>query len=500
MTAPVSCVLYARVSTDRQAEKDLSLPAQLEAMREHARRLGWTVAEEVLEPGASAKTADRPALQQLLSRIRSGELTVGAVLVHKLDRFARNVYDHATIKALLLKHGVRLASVVENIDDTVSGELVEHIMAAIAQFYSGNLSQETKKGMRQKVLAGGWPHKPPRGYVTVRQDGRSRIEIHPRIGPLVRQAFELYATGLYSIEMVADRLRADGLVTASGNRLSKAHLHRILTNHFYVGRVRWQGLDVEAKHPSLVTPQLFAKVQDAIAKRFKAVKSRSAVAGLPLRRLAICARCRGRMTGEWHGRWAYYRCSRRSYRRDLCDSRMCSAKMVHEDLKRVCCQVQITRARAQQIKRAAEAIVAKRTGSHMRSRMEQEGINLQREESQLARAFVAGDVEAARYREQAEDIRRRRESLDDRSAEASGNSRQVLAAVAHRLEIATALWDLYANFDERRGVDLLRTVFKSLVMDARGLTGYVLNPPFDGLVTDALSPDNAARALLDAPT
>ena len=159
----MNCAVYARVSTEKQAEKELSIPAQLQAMHDYARQRGWVIVEEFLEPGVSARTTGRPALQALLSRCKSADGRLDVVLVHKIDRLARNVYDHATIRALLQAHSIKLASVVENMDDSVSGQLVENIMASIAQFYSGNLSEEVKKGMRQKVLKGGWPHLPPRG-------------------------------------------------------------------------------------------------------------------------------------------------------------------------------------------------------------------------------------------------------------------------------------------------------------------------------------------------
>src|SRR5437868_6334935 len=105
----MNCVLYARVSTDKQAEKDLSIPAQLQAMRDYAHQRRWRVTAEFTEPGASARTADRPALQELLASVRDGNRRPNVVLVHKIDRLARNVYDHATIKALLKQHDVQLA-------------------------------------------------------------------------------------------------------------------------------------------------------------------------------------------------------------------------------------------------------------------------------------------------------------------------------------------------------------------------------------------------------
>src|SRR5258708_26214113 len=119
----MNCMLYARVSTDKQADKELSIPAQLQAMRDYAHQRDWAIVEEFLEPGASARTAERPELQRLLARCRVDDKP-DVVLVHKIDRLARNVFDHATIRALLKQHGIRLASVVENVDESVSGELV----------------------------------------------------------------------------------------------------------------------------------------------------------------------------------------------------------------------------------------------------------------------------------------------------------------------------------------------------------------------------------------
>ena len=198
--------------------------------------------------------------------MRDSIAKIDVVLVHKIDRLARNVYDHATIRTLLKQRGIRLASVVENVDDSITGQLVENIMASIAQFYSANLGDEARKGMRQKVLKGGWPHKAPRGYATVRnEDGRSsRLELHRRDSALMRNAFELYATGHYSVKTLAQRLADDGLTAKSGRPVAASYLRRLLANPFYAGRIRWGGLDVAGAHPPLVSSELFEKVQAVI--------------------------------------------------------------------------------------------------------------------------------------------------------------------------------------------------------------------------------------------
>ena len=161
------CVIYLRVSTKEQAEKDLteegfSIAAQREVCVRRIRDEGWELADEYVDKGESARTADRPRLRAMLARIGE-ESDVEAVVVHKIDRLARNMEDHIAIRALLRRRGVALVSVTENLDDTASGRLVEGIHALMAEFYSANLAAEVRKGMGQKAKLGGYPHKAPLG-------------------------------------------------------------------------------------------------------------------------------------------------------------------------------------------------------------------------------------------------------------------------------------------------------------------------------------------------
>src|SRR5436309_8148534 len=141
-------------------------------------------------------------IKAMLRRI--GEGGIGAVVVHKIDRLARSIEDHVAIRAALRRHGTQLVSVTENIEETASGRLVEGIHALMAEFYSANLSSEIRRGMGQKAKMGGWPHAAPLGYLNVREpiDGRlvAHIVADPERAPHVTAAFELYATGEWTVE------------------------------------------------------------------------------------------------------------------------------------------------------------------------------------------------------------------------------------------------------------------------------------------------------------
>lgn len=333
----MQCLIYVRVSTDKQASRDLSLPAQLQACRAYAAEQQWSVEEVFVEEGVSGRSTNRPALRQLLRRCRRKHSGIEVVLVHKVDRLARNLTDHAMIRALLKKRGIRLVSVQEHFEDSISGQLVENIMAVLADFYSANLSEEVLKGMRQKARTGGWPHRPPRGYQTVTDvTGRREIQIDPVEGPLVLKLFELYASGQWSLRPLAVEMARRGLRTASGHQLASGHLRALLSNPFYQGRIVWSDLDVAGQHPALISPTLFERVRLVLADRHRVRPQRRTMPGFPLRGFAQCGTCGGNMMAERHGRFGYYRCGRQQYRHDLCDARFCPADQVHADLRRIC--------------------------------------------------------------------------------------------------------------------------------------------------------------------
>ena len=169
----MNCLLYARVSTDKQAQKELSIPAQLETMTQYARKSGWKVVGRYVDRGESARTTNRPELKRLIQHCRENK-GVDLVLVHKIDRLARNLIDYATIKAILKQKGIRLVSVSEPFDDNSIGHLLENIIASISEWYSANLGDEIRKANLAKLKRGEWPHKPPVGYKSVKgENGRA---------------------------------------------------------------------------------------------------------------------------------------------------------------------------------------------------------------------------------------------------------------------------------------------------------------------------------------
>ena len=229
--------------------------------------------DEYADRGESARTADRPALKAMLARIAE-EHDVDAVVVHKIDRLARNMEDHVAIRALLRRKDVALVSVTENVEETASGRLVEGIHALMAEFYSANLAAEIKKGLTQKAKMGGFPHGAPLGYVNLREviGGRQVAHIVPDAerASLITAAFDSYATGEWTLQRLAGELAHRGL-TNRGRRdrepkaLTWQGLAKILANPVYVGIVEWNGVEYPGTHEALIDPETFRRVQELLA-------------------------------------------------------------------------------------------------------------------------------------------------------------------------------------------------------------------------------------------
>ncbi len=324
---------YLRVSSARQAETDydeegFSIPAQRGGCLRKAEAMGVAMAAggEYVDRGESAKTADRPALQAMLERVES-DPAVGYVFVHKLDRLARNRADDIAIVMRIRSAGAQVVSASENIDETPSGLLLHGIMASIAEFYSRNLATEILKGSTQKAKTGGTPTKAPIGYLNVRETVEGReirtIALDPERAPLVRMAFELYATGNYALSDLARILEERGLRSRSTPRcpakaLGVNRLQSLLRNDYYAGVVRYRGRSYPGRHEPLVSLPLFQRVQEQLdAKRLAGERDRTH--HHYLKGTLYCGECGGRLIfsrnrGRHGGLYDYYVCRGRQLR------------------------------------------------------------------------------------------------------------------------------------------------------------------------------------------
>jgi site-specific DNA recombinase len=326
-------VIYLRVSTKKQVSKDddpdgYSLPAQREACERKAETLDAEVVEVFVDRGESAKTADRREFQRMLAFVKEAK-DIDYVILDKVDRFARNRRDDANILFELRSVGTQLVSVKENIDETPAGQLLHAIMAGIAEFYSRNLATESTKGMTQKAKVGGTPGRAHIGYLNTRRrndEGREVrvVVVDPDRAPLVQWAFEMYATGEWTVRMLTDALGAKGLKALPHGKkwlpgpLSPSSVARMLSNRYYIGKVIFKGVEYEGRHQPLVPESLFERVQEVLAAHDRAGE-RQRVHRHYLKGSVFCGQCGSRLCiTQAKGRYLYFFCLGRHQRRTEC--------------------------------------------------------------------------------------------------------------------------------------------------------------------------------------
>ena len=314
-------VRYARVSDEKQAERDLSIPAQLKAISKYAQEKGWEIVGEYVDEAESARTANRPKFKEMIAAARRKNKPFDAILVWKLSRFARNWEDSIIYKSLLRKHEVQVISINEPVGTGAAGKLLEGMIEVIDEFYSTNLAEDTTRGMKEN--AGRGFHnggRAPTGYRTMKVNiggiERSKLETQESEAPIVRRAFQNAAAGSGGKE-IAKGLNEIGISTRTGKLWSAGTVNYMLRNEVYAGTLVWAGgngdiIRTHNAHPALVSRGEFDRVQQLLTDRQPRVRHpRTVNSRNLLSSLLYCAKCGTPMTGcaAKSGQFSYYRCN-----------------------------------------------------------------------------------------------------------------------------------------------------------------------------------------------
>ena len=221
--------LYARFSSDNQRSE--SIDAQIRAMEEYCKHHGYPIVDTYVDEARSGTTDRRPAFQQMISD--SSKHGFDILLVHKLDRFARNRYDSAVYKRELKKNGVTVYSVLENLDDSPESIIMESVLEGMSEYYSQNLAREVMKGMRETALQGKHTGgKPPLGYDV--DPVTHKLVINEGEAETVRLIYAMYRDGK-GYSAILDVLHEEGRKTKKGQEFRKNSLYSILSNPKYQG-------------------------------------------------------------------------------------------------------------------------------------------------------------------------------------------------------------------------------------------------------------------------
>ena len=308
--------LYARKSTDVEDKQVLSIEAQLQELRDYAKRENLNIAQEFIEK-QSAKIPGRPVFNKMMKCIEKGD--ADSILSWHPDRLARNSIDGGKI-IYLLDTG-KLASLKFPTfwcDSTSQGKFMLNMAFGQSKYYVDSLSENTKRGLRQKVRNGDYPTLAPVGYIN---DSRTKtVVVDRKKAKVIKQAFEFYVKGGNRLEDVSNFLAKHNLFSKTGKRIHKSRATSILSNPFYTGLFRYGGELHEGKYEPIISKKLFDQAQEMLTLRGKPDR-KPLNDPQPFCGLISCASCGMMITGEYKVKkqkngntheYVYYHCTKKN--------------------------------------------------------------------------------------------------------------------------------------------------------------------------------------------
>ncbi len=257
---------YCRKSSEAKERQVASLKDQRSENIKVEKRDGLHVKYRFAESRSAFKPHNRPDFDKAIQLIKTGK--ANAFLTWKEDRLCRNPEEGGIILQMLqdcILKEIRTATGSVYTPD--SDHLILQIHFGMANQYSRNLSQNVKRGLNHKCERGEYPRPAILGYEGFGIRGQRIVRPHPVEGPLIQQAYEMAKTGGYSLSYIAKFLHDKGLRTKRGKKISKSHLHGILTNIVYYGYFYHNGELFEGTFEPLITKKLFDDVQESLQRR-----------------------------------------------------------------------------------------------------------------------------------------------------------------------------------------------------------------------------------------
>ena len=266
-------VLYARVSTEEQAEEGYSLAAQLDVMRAYCDVQDMDIVEEIQDDGYSGTNTRRPGYQRLFDPEFRNQWDV--LVVMKMDRIHRNSRNFMDMMDLLKKGHQQFVSTYDRIDtSTAIGRFTMDMIQRIAQLESEQTGERTYMGMREKAEegAGILGFNAPFGYIF---NDNGSLELVEDEADTVRDIYHMYMDEGMTMDIIAYNLNSRGTLTRKGNPWNKFNLRTVLHNPIYAGYLHWEEIVWKGDFPNIIEPEYFNRVQLEMASRIRNPKHRN---------------------------------------------------------------------------------------------------------------------------------------------------------------------------------------------------------------------------------
>lgn len=471
-------LLYVRVSSEEQERNGFSLDAQEKLGREYASRNGLTIVK-FWKVAESAWRRDRRAFQSLID-FAQRHADVEHIIFDVLDRMTRNDFDKMKIVRLIKEHGKSIhfsrSNKVINNESGSEEEFMFDIEVAVAKKMSKDISRKASMGMQEKANQGNFAGTAPLGYRNNKQT--KQIEIDQERSHYIKRAFELKASGNYSIQALADRLYKDGLRTKKGNQVRKSAMSLLLNNPIYYGSFNWKGQLHEGKHKPIISKDLFDRVQDMFSS--KGNRAKLTKHNFPFQGVARCGICNCTILGELKkSKYIYYHCG---FSKGRHDSDYISAKEMPSLFADIVRKVTITDEIANWLTEAIAFHQSKESNyrRERRAGLAKEQGRLQSRLSILYDKLLDDELDTDMLRFKERELRERLSTTKSELQLLEVSCGEAVQHAQRLLELCKRLYDVYLSVDDQNKAKLLRVLGSNYILIGRSVC-VTYNKPFNFL-------------------
>lgn len=459
---------YVRVSTQRQGALGTSLAEQQAAIDRYAQRFNLYIVKQYEERETAAKMG-RPVFLDMLKALRRG--AARGIIIHKIDRSARNLKDWADLGSLI-DSGLEVHFANESLDlNSRGGRLSADIQAVVAADYIRNLREETKKGIYGRLRQGLFPFPARVGYLDTGQGNPKKLD--PAQAPLVKQAFELYASGTIGLNALVEKMFELGLRNKNGNKISRNGLVCILKNPFYMGLIKIDTIGelFVGVHQPIISKTLFDEVQNVFAGKRVVKKTKHFFI---FRRVIHCRSCENLLIAERKKGRVYYRCHTKD-----CPQKTIREDAVEDNLLEIFERLQLTDEEYEHLKKEAvnhQKDEPKRI-EEVKKQFVMEQANIKIRLAKLADAYVDKVFDRETYLTKKNELIIKDQEIKERIQKLSADSTENQKAFDEFLELLKTVYLSYKLGTELEKREMVKTVFSNCAAQGK-LPLIKLKKPF----------------------
>tara|TARA_R110002072_G_scaffold302796_1_gene488821 strand:+ start:10009 stop:11646 length:1638 start_codon:yes stop_codon:yes gene_type:complete len=460
---------YIRVSDTKQVG-GASLSEQERSIIEYATKNRLNIIKWFQETQTAAKKG-RPKFTDMMNLLKDGKSQ--GVIMHKIDRSARNLHDWAAVWDLI-DNGIHVHFAHESLDMTErGGRLSADIQAVMASDYVRNLRQETIKGIQGRLNQGLYPFCAPIGYLNT---GKGKVKIKdPKKYGLVLELFTLYASGEYNAKTLSKMMYKKGLRNFKGNLVNKNSLLRLLKNPFYIGLMEVNGKLFSGIHEAIVPKNIFHRVQEILTGR---IQHTGVIHDYTFRKRIKCKLCDYFMSGEKQKGMVYYRCATKG----------CPTKSRREDYieKSVLNTLKSITFNPNEEKQVEEIILEidflkEESKENISQQIKLDIGKLRIKEDKLLEAYLENVLSAEDYQKKKNSLVDSIHSLEQSLVQLSNSKQSFSEKITNFLELSKCLINMYESGNKTEKRKLLELVASNFTVSEKSLY-FSLRSPFKELL------------------